>query len=421
VRASSFPPPLACSVYPLLRLKRFSTALVFVALVHAAPAMAQGDEPDMTKVRVKLGPLALNPTIELTNLGVDTNVFNEPAGQEQRDFTFTLSPRTDLWLRMGRTWLTGNIREDIVWYQKFSSERSANEYYTVGWLVPLNRLRFNVTTTYLNARDRPGYEIDARSQRSDLTFKGTVEVRALSKTFIGVGAQQERLSFDSLATFDGVNLHDALNHATTTGTVSIRHQLTPLTSITLDAGRTEDRFAYSPFRNSNSTQASLGVQFDQSALIKGSARFGYRDFVPVSADVPAYRGSTAAVELSYVALGTTKLAVQATRDIQYSFELTEPYYLITGVTGTVTQQVFGPVDAVARGGLQHLNYRDLATAGVESTNRTDRVTSYGGGVGYHVGQDLRIGVNVDHQARRSDVVGRSYKGLKLGTSVTYGF
>ena len=60
-----------------------------------------------------LGPVMLNPTIELTNLGVDTNVFNAPVGQEKSDFTFTLSPKSDIWMRVGRIWVTGNVREDI--------------------------------------------------------------------------------------------------------------------------------------------------------------------------------------------------------------------------------------------------------------------------------------------------------------------
>src|SRR5579864_3156307 len=359
-------------------------AVTLLALVCAVPARAQsGDEPDLTKVRLRLGALALNPTIELTNLGVDTNVFDAPPGAEQRDFTFTLSPRTDLWLGMGPTWITGNVREDIVWYQKYTSERSSNGYYTLGWLVPLNRLRFKTSATYIHTRDRPGYEIDSRSLHTDEMFKGSVEVRALSKTFFGVAAQQERLNFDSAATFAGVNLHDTLSHNATTGTLTIRHQLTPLTSITLDVGREQDRFDFDPVRNSDSTQANLGVQFDQSALIKGSARFGYRDFVPASPLLPGYRGSTAAADLSYVALDTTKLALQVTRDVQYSFEITQPYYLLTGVNGSVTQQVYGPVDVVARGGLQHLDYRDVVTAVIGDPNRTDRVQSYGCGVGYH--------------------------------------
>jgi len=33
------------------------------------------------------------------------------------------------------------------------------------------------------------------------------------------------------------------------------------------------------------------------------------------------------VDLSYVALGTTRLTVAASRDVQYSFDINQPYYL----------------------------------------------------------------------------------------------
>ena len=71
---------------------------------------------------------------------------------------------------MGRSWVTGNVKEDLVWYQTFASERSANNSVKVGWLLPLNRLTFNADTAYLHTRDRPGFEIDARSQRSELAY-----------------------------------------------------------------------------------------------------------------------------------------------------------------------------------------------------------------------------------------------------------
>jgi hypothetical protein len=53
-------------------------------------------------------------------------------------------------------------------------------------------------------------------------------------------------------------------------------------------------------------------------------------------------------------------------------------------------------------------------------DRTDRVTSYGFGVGYHFGSDMRIGLNVDQQNRVSPRDTRQYNGLRYGLSVTYG-
>ena len=92
------------------------------------------------------------------------------------------------------------------------------------------------------------------------------------------------------------------------------------------------------------------IRFDPAALIKGSASFGYRDFKPRSPSIPAYTGATLNVNLNYVLLGVTKFGVTAARDVQYSYDINEPYYLQTGASASVTQQIFGPVDVAARGG-----------------------------------------------------------------------
>ena len=44
----------------------------------------------------------------------------------------------------------------------------------------------------------------------------------------------------------------------------------------------------------------------------------------------------------------------------------------------------------------------------------------GGGVGIHLGQELRLGFNIDKERRTSVLPEREYRGLKYGTSVTYG-
>ena len=393
-------------------------------MLTAPLARAQAPEPgapDPAKVRIRIGPLWMNPTLALTNAGVDANVFNEPEQQvPKRDFTITVTPATDLWLRFGRTWLNGNIREDLVYYNKFADQRSANNRYKLAWLVPLNRLTLNLGADYMSTHERPGFEIDARSQRNELGYSGAAEIRALSKTFFGVRGEHRIVDYDKAAVFLDSNLQFELNRTTTTGALTVRHQLTPLTSLTLDVSREQDRFKFSPPRDSNSTLVSGGVKFDPLALIKGGASFGYRDFRPLSPGLPGYQGSTASVDLSYAALGSTKVGVTATRDVQYSYDINQPYYLLTGITGSIAQQIFGPVDFVGRAGVQRLDYRNRAGAVVAVLGRTDYVRSYGGGVGYTLGTNIRIGFNIDHSHRTSAVEIRQYNGLTYGTSVTYG-
>lgn len=390
-------------------------------LLYASAAHGQIPiEPDPSSIRVRIGPLLLNPTLALTNAGIDTNVFNDAdADQPKRDFTLTVSPQADVWLRMGRTWVMGNIKEDIIWYNTYAGERSANTAYAVNWLVPLTRLSFVVGGNLLHTNDRPGFEIDARADRKERGFNGAFEIRALSRTLFGARGEVRKFEFAENAVFLGTNLHDELSRTLTAASVTIRHELTPLTSLTVDVGRQQERFDFSPLRDTDSTQVNVGLRFDAFALVNGFAQVGYRDYSPLTSDLPRYTGSIASVNLSYVALGATRLGVVIGRDIQHSFDFNQPYYLQTGITASIGQQIYGPLDVQGRIGNHRLAYRDRAVS-VVSIDRQDKVRSYGAGIGYRLGRDLRLGFNVDQQRRESQIDERRYEGLRYGMAVSYG-
>jgi hypothetical protein len=362
----------------------------------------------------------VDPRLALTDVGIDTNIFNEPDQENpESDFTTTLTPSADLWLPMGPTWVFGTVREDIVWFKEFASERSLNSRLRVGWLVPLTRVAFDVSTGWTHTRERPGYEIDARAERHERDLAGAAEVLAFPRTRIGVRGERRRYAFEEGETFDGVDLREELSHTTTAVAIVVRRELTPLTMLAFNVGREQDRFLFSSSRDSDTTRFEVGLEFDPFALISGSARIGYRDFDPAAADVPAYSGMTASVDVTYVAFDSMRLGLQAMRDVEYSYDDRQPYYLQSGFTATIAQQIYGPVDAEGRLGTQRLTYTERgdmdATGG-----RVDRVRTYGGGIGYRIGRELRIGFNVDHYERTSDLASRAYDGLRYGAAFTYG-
>ena len=173
-------------------------------------------------------------------------------------------------------------------------------------------------------------------------------------------------------------------------------------------------------RDADSTVASVAVTFDPFALIKGNLTLGYRDFRPRSAAIPPYTGGTVQADLSYTAFGSTRASVTVARDVQYSFELAEPYYIQTGATFSISEHIAGPIDAVARVGLQHLAYQKSTLAPQGLPDRTDRVRSSGAGLGYRIEPDLRLGVNVDAYERTSPIGDRRFHALRIGAAMTYG-
>ena len=396
-------------------------ALGFV--LAAAPARGQTADggPDPDQVRVRIGPVLVNPTISMPYLGIDTNVFHDPPTVvPRRDFTLTISPQADVWLRAGRTWFLGTIVEDLVWYQTYSTERSVNQTYSIGWKAPLNRLILATNASWVRTSSRPGFEIDTRAERTEPAYTGAIEVRGFSKTFIGAHGSWKRVSFDEDAEFDGANLQEQLDRTSQSAAVSVRHAITPLTSIIFSVGRSEDRFKFEPSRDATSDDYSVEVTFDPAALVKGSARIGYTDYRTEAADLEDYNGMTSSVALSYTLQGSTRFAVTAGRSIQSSYDINQPFYLQNGANVSVAQQIYGPIDVVFRVGGQRLEYRTRTGTTVEAPDRTDHLRTLGGGVGYRMGQDLRLGFNIDQERRTSVIADREYEGLRYGAAVTYG-
>jgi len=390
-------------------------------IVATSPALAQTNSPEPdAQATMRFGPLSLRSTIALTNIGVDTNVFNAAdADRPESDFTMTFTPTTDWWLRMGRTWLNGRVDVDWVYYRRLASERSANSEYLVGISRTFNRLSLMAGTKHLNTRDRPGFEIDARSRRVETDVEGGVEMRVLAKTHAGVKALRRRVAFDKDAVFRDVHLALELDRTQTTQAFVIRHELTPLTTVSLEIGRDADRFFFSSLRDADSTRIASVIAFQPAALVSGDAVVGFRSYQPLTREIPAFQGATTALNLSYRPLGTTRLSVAATRDVQPSFEINQPYYLESGVTFSAQQQVYGPFDMLGRIGGRRLAYRDRAGTAVDVSNRADRVREIGVGAGYRLGTDKRIGLTIDHVRRTSSVDRNRYAGLRVGVSVMY--
>lgn len=400
------------------RLRRAGPLTLAAVFVWAPPAQAQQPEPDAAAT-MRWGPLSVRSTLSLSNVGVDNNVFNRPEDTRlPGDFTLVFTPTTNLWVRMGRTWLDGVLQVDWVYFNKYASERGTNSRYRLGAQRTFNRLKLDGNVQRISERDRPNYEIDARSQRFDNVFAGEIGYRAFGKTWLAAKATHRTSRFDKDAIFLGTQLAVELDRRLISQSMVVRHELTPLTTVALEIGSEKDRF-FTSIRDADSTRVLTTVTLQPSALISGTATVGYRNFVPSNQEVPPFRGLTALVNLTYRLMGTTRVGAGIQRDVQHSFDARQPYYLQTGTTWSVQQQVYGPFDVLARTSGTNMAYRDRIGAVVQVSNRVDHVRTYGAGAGFRLGNDKRVGFLLDHVKRTSGLEQRRFSGLRYGVSVTY--
>lgn len=392
-----------------------------------APASASIDEV-RKNARIHEGPLYLTPSVALKELGVDSNVFNA-AGDQLSDFTFTVAPAANLWLPVARrALLRATLAADLVWYAEYDTERSIDPQATVRLETYLNRLTLFAQNAYLNTRQRDNYEIDLRSRHVANNLLAGAELRLTRKFSVEVAGRRFDSTYDADAEFDGTNLRQTLDRTTTGVEAAVRHRLTPLTTLSVRYDNLRDAFEYSPARDSTSFRVMPGVEFTPRALVSGTAHVGYRRFTPTEPDLlPAFSGLVADLGLSYTMFGSTTFGVSYRRDLTYSYEVTQPFFVANSVGASVRRALGRRFDLLFSADRHRYDYQELAfstpnASQVPLAPRIDTTWNYAGSIGYRVGRAGRIGFGVSYWQRESTTKQfRDYDNLRIGSTATYGF
>jgi hypothetical protein len=337
-----------------------------------------------------------------------------------------VTPRADLAVPLARRALvTSTLGADAVYYATYDSERSINPGAVVRANVYLGRVTVFAEDSYVNSHQRANYEIDARARQLQNDVAGGLSVRLTTKLSMEVAARRGETRFASDAFFDGQRLQDTLNRDTRTFTATMRHKLSPLTTIGVRYDRQEDRFPISPVRNTDSFRVMPGVELKPRALINGSAWVGYRSFTPKDPIMPAQKGLVSQLGLSYTLLGATTFGVTYDRDYQFSYQVETPYFVDNSVGVFIRRSVGGRFDIIANAARHRYAYQALAIQPaqvVASPDRVDTTDNYGVNLGYRLKRHTRVGFGVSYWTRDSPTdAARAYDGLRIGTTATYGF
>jgi hypothetical protein len=411
------------TTFSVLTLCAAATAVTHAQAPPRAGAVAVDDV--RKDARIHFGPLYVTPTVLLKNLGVDTNVFNQ-AGEQKKDFTFTVTPKAEVWIPIARRALiTNSVATDIVWYATYGSERSVNPELATRAEVYFNRLTLFGANTYLNTRERANFEIDLRSRHLENDTTAGVALQLTPKLSVEAAAVRGITRYDADAYFDGMSLRQALNHDTTGYRLGASHRLTPLTTLALRYESLEDRFPYAASRDADSFRVMPGVEFKPRALIAGTAYVGYRRFTPQApGQLPEFSGLVSRLGLSYTLLGATTMGVSYQRDLTYSYETLQPFFVDDSVGASIRRALGRRFDVLASADRHNYSYKDLpvpASAVTGVPQRTDTTWAYTGSVRYRVGRDGRVGLAASYFDRQSTTRQfRSFDGLRIGTVFTLG-
>ncbi len=371
-------------------------------------------------VRMRVGPVALSPTFRLSQVGVDTNILFEET-EPVRDFTFTATPGMRTWLRLSEARLAAHTTADWVFFARTAHQRTVNFGQTVMVDVPWPTVTPRFTAEYVNTRQRPNAEIDARVRRETAGWTAGARLAVTPISTLDLEIGRRGLTFDRVR-LNGVQIDDALNRDDTHAAVAWRTEVTPLTSLIVSARHDASVFRLANGRDAASWSLQSGLDFEPVALITGRGTVGLQRFSPVDASVPAFTGVVANVDVQYLLAESTRLGMRLDRHVEFSYWPNESYYVSTALEVEARQALAADWDIVGRLGRERLTYPRLpAPDGTPIPDRRDRQLLATVGVGYWLAFEGRIGLDAVFVSRTSDIVGRSYEGIRVGGSFSYGF
>lgn len=374
--------------------------------VGAGPLTGTLAETEPTAGVLSFGPLKVVPGLIIREIGWDSNVFDEPeSASPKKAYVAAIQPDVSMFTRLRFLKVSAYAGSELTYYKKFESERSVGHAVRGRVDLLFSRMRPFIAGGQTKTRARPNGEIDVRADRKDEEFSGGFAFDLSPHSLLYAAAARTRNSFED-AFQEGVNLGESLTRHGNDYSAGLRTDITPLLALTIFGGYREDLFSAVPLRNSESRYGTAQFRFSPEAIINGTASFTYRDMSPVDPSIRPFRGLLGSVALSYAVLEAGRLNLGLTRNLEYSFDTTEAYYLDNTALMAYTHRIVGAIDAQAKGSRSYFDYsaRDNVTA------HQDTFDTVAGSVGYNLRNRTRVALNYEYSRRRSlELAVRNYE------------
>jgi hypothetical protein len=371
------------------------------ALLAPAHADAQLSAP-REAAHIEFGTLALYPTVQLVDAGIDDNVFNDPS-DPKRDYTLTVASKVLSVLRLGSNELLFQAGNDYVWFQESTSERSNNTLYAMRFNLSASRFKPYIGAERIRTRVRRTPEIDARARRVDRTVLGGMAFDVSPRTALTASVRFEDTNYDEGEEFRNVALDTALNRSGRFADAGVRYAITPLTSLFVTAGYEDQTFKESHFRDLRRYTVGPTFEFAPEAAIRGRVVAALELFKPADPSLAELVGLAYQATVNWSLYGRTTFDLGAGRNVSYSYQDTEPYFLLTNVRLVVTQPLIGWFDLYGGYDWQHMAYRWRrgVDAAPGESDRVDILGAASGGLGMRLGRRVHVKIGVDKTRRRS--------------------
>lgn len=403
-----------------MRAPRFVRPLSVAAWLTVSAALASAQtSPILPETHViRGGPVSLYPTIAVRDAGSDSNVYNDQNGQKG-DFTYSVVPRLFVVIPVANTRFIGTGFGNLVYFQTYKDQQSISGVFEGRYEVVSPGFRPFATAGFADRRERRGHEIDARVRQRQTFMSVGSDMDVTANTYLVGWVRREITTWERDATYEGAFLSEQLDYTSDTFAGGMRIRVTPFTTAGVTVEVERDRFDRALVRDADKVLIGPSLDFHEGGAIIGHLNAGYQRFTPLSPLVAEYSGLAATSRLRFVFRDLLEVKFDADRDVDYSYDPLQPYYLESGGVVTVTQRVFGPVEVIAIGERRHLRHQQLGESSFDGRVETTR--TMGGGFALQIRRQMRFELVFQRTTRTSsDPIGRDYERQRVFGSATYG-
>jgi hypothetical protein len=278
-----------------------------------------------------LGPFKINPYLRLS-AGYDNNIY-AAVGETApiSDFVATVSPQFNIYLPVRDSLLLSFfLGPQYVYFAETKKERALNNNYSSSFrLLIFNRFVLSAAYDFAKTKSRISTEINRRIVEQSNSYGGSISFETARQTSIGISSSLRRYRYEDVTLPDSpVPLSNALNRDERNARLRFYYKIFSDSFFFVDFGYTVYKFTTpeASFRDSHSYQIYTGVQFPLLGRTKGTLSLGYKKFLPQDKSLKMYYGLVGDTNLEY-RLGRFGLRLQYTRDVPFSYEPNNIYYI----------------------------------------------------------------------------------------------
>lgn len=413
------------------------TVLAFGMAALTAPLFGQNHQSFRAEAdgireqaRWRLGPLLLFPTLRISDVGYDDNVYLDGVDENPvSDYRANLSPEIKANMLLGGSLiLSFTDNPEYMYYHKEKSRGGFGNSLSPGFkLLLLGRFALSGSYEYQKHFRQLSREVNLLTENVAKGYHGELFYETARMSSLGISADIREYSHENLdLEGSATSLARQLNREERSVHGELYYSLSPVRSFFLRAGYTEYSFesAEAGWRDSTSWQASGGIRFAATGRINGLLSLGYKELRPKERGRRSFSGVFGNTELS-MRLGRITLRTVYSRDPMFSY-LSDVYYYIEHRYGGGLSFYLNRLLRLDYNYYHELldypepvPYQDVG--GMRSIDRKDRGDLHSAGLTIRLVRSLGLGISANFADRRSTYPRISYKRFFVGGSLTYDF